>query len=250
MRGIFFQQPLEYRLEVEGDEWLQGDEVICKLTLKNRGSTKVTVQQAFLHLALAPLKKVKEKSADAFEILASAEIPESIEIDAASEVITDWTFPLDVNCFITEKAKSLFLVCGTESLDSIAGHLQLTIRPHVHVDAVTSLFEPYFSFVLKGQKSKKDWVESKLIPPSGSRFASLEQVLLHTRFEGDKLQLKYIFKRNKLGATADSMSITKTKKELMQEFERNQYILPGNFVDNDLIQNAIGTALETVASTL
>ena len=62
MRGMFFQQPLEFRLEVEGDQWCQGDAVVCKLSIKNRGQSAKELNPLFLHLACGTLKRLSKKA--------------------------------------------------------------------------------------------------------------------------------------------------------------------------------------------
>lgn len=250
MKGMFFQQPLEFRLEVDGDEWRQGDQIICKLSVKNRGTSSVSINELFLHLASGSLKKVKQKADDAFEILTSANFSPPSEIGPNEELSFEHTFKLDINCMISEKAQSLFLICGSQSLANAAGNLQLNVLPHAHIEALTSLIETYFSFVLKGQKSKKQWVESKLTPPSGGLFTTLEHVLLQCCFKEDALQLKYIFKSKKLSATAATVSVVKTKSEFTQQLTPSQYILPGDFIDNDALQGFIREALATVEHRL
>lgn len=250
MRGIFFQQPLEFRLEVIGDEWRQGDRAACRLAVINRGSAAQSVQELSLHLACGTLKKVKQKADDAFAIVSSAENSPPAEIEPGGEASVEWSVQLDKNCTITDKQQSLFLICGRGPLEAAAGHLQLNVYPHAHVEAVTSLFETYFSFVLKGQKSKKEWLESKFKPPEGKRFAALDNVLLMSCFEGESLVLKFIFKSKKLSASAAAISVSKVTREHIERLEPDQYILSGGYVDNDALQRVIKSALSKVESTL
>ena len=182
--------------------------------------------------------------------MTSAEFKSTALIEPGSELSFDWIFNLDKNCIITESAQSLFLVCGVGEISEAAGHLQLNVSPHAHIEALTSLLETYHSFVLKGQKSKKGWVESKLIAPTGRRFLTLERLMLNCCFEGETLLVKYIFHSKKLAGTATSLDISKTKTEYKQQLEPKQYIISGGFIDNDALEKFIGEALATVESKL
>ena len=250
MRGIFFQQPLEFRLEVEGDEWVQGDSVSCVLSIKNRGSETRTLDGLYLHLATGTLKKVKQKQDDAFLIVSSAECRSPAELAPDEQQSFPWTFKLDQDCPITDKSQSLYLICGQGEISDAAGHLLVNVKPHEHIQEFLNVFEDIFSFVLKGQKSKKDWVESKLKPPAGKQYPTLEHLMLSARFKSEVLDLKYCFHMKKIHASAESLKLNKAKTNIEQQLQAGDYMSPAGYIDHAPLEKAIGEILEKVESKL
>lgn len=246
MRGVFFSKGLEYRLEVQGDEWTQGDSLSCGLSIKNRNLSRVSVSGLLLCLSLGDLKKVKAKAIDAFEPVSKAEFLSPLDLEPDEQKSFPWSFELGKNCPITDKSESLFLICGLEA--EPAGQLQVNVLPHPHIEAVLSLFESFFSFVLKGQKSKKGWVEAKLKPPSGKTYPTLDHLLLLLQFDGEDMLLKFRFSVKKLETDMTSLDIKKGTKELEQRLSPNEYLLPGGFVNNDALEAGIEKALSVVAT--
>ena len=61
MRSTFFQQPLEYQLEVEGENWDQGCIIKGKLRVRNVSDGVVNVKTVQLLLAHGLVKAIKKK---------------------------------------------------------------------------------------------------------------------------------------------------------------------------------------------
>ena len=246
MRGVFFKQALEFRIEVTGDEWHQGDKVLCTLSVKNRGSSPQPLSGLYLHLALGNIKKVREKADDAFQVVSSAQLTPPAALEPEQQQVFPCSFALDVNCPITDKGGSLYLLCGQGTPADAAGNLLVTVLPHPHLEAVVSLLESSFCFVLKGQKWQKGWVEAKLKPPAGLEYPTLEQLVLAQRFEGELLQLKYNFNLRSLAATPTTLEVKKGKRELQQQVAPQQYLFGGMHVNNDALEAVIREALQSV----
>ena len=56
MKGTFFQKPFEFKLNVEGETWRQAQGVSGVLTVKNQGSSPVSVEGTRVHLAYGQLR--------------------------------------------------------------------------------------------------------------------------------------------------------------------------------------------------
>ena len=61
MRSTFFQQPLEYQLEVEGENWDQGGIIKGKLRVRNMSAAAVNAKTVQIVLAHGLIKAIKEK---------------------------------------------------------------------------------------------------------------------------------------------------------------------------------------------
>ncbi|MGA0405051.1 MAG: hypothetical protein ACO3O4_07825, partial [bacterium] len=59
MRSTFFDRPLEYQLLTAKEEWLQGEAIEGKLSIRNMNEEKVITNKVDVLLAHANFKKVK-----------------------------------------------------------------------------------------------------------------------------------------------------------------------------------------------
>jgi hypothetical protein len=251
VKGVFFKQPLEFRLEVKGDEWHQGESLSCVLSVKNRGASSLSLSGLYLHLARGSMKSVREKAADAFEVTSSAVFDSVCVLERESELSFPWTFELDKNCTISDKSQGIFLLCGIGALADAAGQLTVTVLPHAHIEAVLSFLENSFSFVLKGQKSRKGWLEAKLKPPAGKDYPTLEHLMLSFRFNEETLLLKYCFHLKTIQATASTtVHVGKATRELEQELHSSKYLFPGGQVNHEPLETILAEALAVVKSRM
>lgn len=237
---------MEFRLEVEGSEWRQGDTLNCELTVKNRGGGAAQLQSGFIRLCCGQSKKVKEKSADAFQTVAESPRGERATLAPGEIHSITWSVPLDVNCPVTDKSQSLYLVCGANGDENIAGNLQVNVLPHEHIDAVHTLLENTYCFVLKGLKSKNGAVEAKFKPPLGKLYPTVDHLLLSTRFVDGALSLSYRFQVKKLQATPASIELKKGQSTFEATLEPSKYLFPGGQINHAPLEEAIGQALKTV----
>lgn len=246
MKGVFFQQPLEIRVEVTGDEFRQGDTLPCTLSVKNHGAAPVSLSGAVLKLALGDLKKVKQKTEDAFEVIATAELtPKEHAAPQATESMS-WTFQLDRNCAITDKAHSLFILYGGLGAAAGVGQLLVTVQPHQHIRSFIELMESNFQFIFRDAKSSGGWVDAKFKSPSTREFSMLEELVLGFHFSDDGLRLRYACKVKKFEATSVSLGVRKGKSVIERELKQSQYLLPGGFINPEGIDAEVRDALSGV----
>jgi len=248
MRGLFLQDQLEFKLEVAGDGWRQGDELSCALSVKNRGDAPAALGGLQLRTAYGNLKKIRQKTGGAFAPVSSADLNPPSAIGPRQELAFSWTFTIDKNCSITDKTQSLHLLYGnTDDLDKL-GQLPVNVQPHPHIQVLLQILETAFSFVLKGQRAAKSEFEAKLKPPAAKKYTMLDQLVLSARFEGEALCLTYAFHVKKLSATPSSFGFKKGVSEVEQRLDSSGYLFPGGYVNHDPLEKAIAEALASVES--
>jgi len=251
VKATFFQKPLEFNLNIEGESWRQGDTVSGSLLVKNHGSEAVDASEIHVVLAHGAISKVRKKDAGAFTPIATQSMGPNVsghdlsgKIPPAGQASFSWKFETERNCTVTEKGTSLFILYGrTESLDApdtnnSLGQIQLVIHPYFIIEEYLKSLQTQFHFVLKSLKSSKGWLQCKIAPPASRNFASVEQLLLSFRFEGDVLQVHYLFDVKKLEALAATTSLSKQEREFEQSFNSMQYLRNGRF-NFDLIEASI-----------
>ena len=249
MKSVFIHQGLEYRLEVKGDEFFQGDELPCTFTIQNHGSSPVTPTKLELKLAQGHLKKVKEKKEDAFTVIAGADLSALPEVAPGQRQSCNASFTLDRNIAITDKNQSMFLLFGAEGIPGASGQMLLTIQTHKHIQTIVSVLETFFQFVLKGQKWEDGWVKTKLVPPAAPRFSLLKELNLGCRFEGDALDLSYVYTVRQFdvhSSSSSSVGIKKGKTTIDQRLESKSYLLPGGFINHETIETLLTEALSPI----
>jgi hypothetical protein len=251
MKGTFFQKPLEFQLHIEGEGWQQGAQIQGRLEVRNHGVESLPSAGLRVHLAYGVLKKVRQKSADAFTVLAS-KTPSDISgmIPAQGSTGWDWSFQTDQNCPITDSAGSLFLLYGQgEALEQL-GQLQLSFKHAPIVEEFLKTLETDFRFVRKSQKFAKGRVESKMSPPDSKAFSTVDELVLSSCFDGPVLELEYSFKIKKIEATAASFDLKKEKRELSQQFKPEDLRVPSGRVNYERIEKSIREALSLVESKI
>lgn len=250
MRGIFLDKGLEYRLETKEDEWSQGDAVSVTLSVKNHTDQPLSLNYPYIHLASANLKKVHKKEQDAFKAQESINFEEKLELKGGETLSFNHCFNLKPDCPISDKAQSLYLLCGPEELENSIGQLPILVKPHPHIVSFVSLIESSFSFLLKAYKTKKGYVEAKLKAPSGKLFTTLEHIMLLITFDNKELKCKFCFHQKKLHASESTVNMKKVKKEEERTLPVGKYLLSGDVVDYDAFEKLIKEVLQTVEPDL
>ena len=250
MKGVSFQNPLEFNVSVEGEKWNQGDELSGMLTVKNRGTLSVSQGNIRLHLAWGELKKVRAKAPGAFKLLQTASLPTDVMLSPDREATLSWKFPTDPNCAITDSSGSLFLLYGQGSVPETLAQLQLPIHPHLLLQDFLKVLTTDFRFVIKTTKSGKDSVEVKLAPPGSRGFAAVDFLSLSLRLSGETLAAEYVFHVKKIEASAATLAVKKLKRELAQSLTPDLYRLPSGRTNFEYLESMIRLAVDLVEAKI
>lgn len=222
MKGIFFAKPLEFKLEIEGEKWFQGENIKTQLLIQNHQGEQIGLKNFGLILAQGDNKKVKSKTAGAFKIISSS-LSAEIQIPANGSTGLSHTFTLDSNCAISEGNTSLYMLCGsTDDLGS-AQHLQLTIIPQKCISAFLEIFENFYRFKSKSMKNKKNILEVKMQAPASKEYAAIEQLLLNIKVVEQSMNIEFLFKVKKLSYLAEGVAATNQELPFSLNLTRQEY---------------------------
>jgi len=199
MKGMSFQNGVEFRITIEGESWAQGDHIQGKIESK-------PAAKGLIYLAEGVDKKVKSKSPDAFIVLQEHE---------STQAPYEWKFQLPIDTRISDKTGALYILYGHgENIEKL-GQLRLNIVPHPHLKDLMDLLTTEFRFALKSVSAgKKGTVEVKFDPPSAKDWAMLEQLVLICKFSNTELDCKFQFHRNEVDATKGGLSTKSAKREI------------------------------------
>jgi hypothetical protein len=209
MKGMSFQNGVEFRITIEGESWTPGS------TIQGRIESK-PVAKGQVYLAEGIDKKVKTKSADAFVILQEKDL---------TTAPYDWSFDLPIDSRISDKSGSLYLLYGHgENLEKL-GQLRLNILPQPMITDLVDLLCTHFRFALKSYGAgKSGMTEVKLDPPSSKDWAMLEGLTLLCKSQASTLDCKFQFLRNEVDATKGGLSTKNVKRDIQRSWGTRQII--------------------------
>ena len=244
MRSVFFQRPLEYKIEIDGELWNQGDAVSGSILIRNMSSETISLSRARLLLAFGLKKAIKENTEDAWNVLESRSFLEGLSMESGQEHRFEWSFQLPTDCPITDKQGGLYVLFGGEETLTDGGKLNLTVELHPIIQNYLQTFTTQFRFLEKYHKNKSDWTEVKLLPPESREFPNLEQVICFIRIHEEQLQIRYRCKVKGLGRSGESMKVTKKFREIEQSISPDLYLQPGGFPNRSCFREHINEALD------
>jgi hypothetical protein len=215
MKGISFQNGIEFKVVVEGESWAQGDCISATLeaTTKNAGAT---LPPLHLFFAEGTDKKVKLKSADAFKIL---------EKSSTEKSPLAFQFQLPTDARVSDTKGSLYVVYGgSEQLETL-GQLRLTITMHQHLRDLVDILVMHFRFAQKGiSAGKKGLTEIKLDPPASKDWASLELLTVQFQLTEKTIEANFLFHRKEIDPAKSGLSSVIVKREITRSWDLPQML--------------------------
>lgn len=242
MKGTFFNKPLEWTIEVQGESWHQGASIQGKLTVKNHGAESLSLARAGVALAHADIKKVHSKAEGALKIQTEQLLTET-EIAPAATRELNFTLKLNENCPITDKKGSYFLVYGRELNEN---HLMLKINPRPLFEKVIGLMDTFFRFKIKEIKSAQNGTEYKLIPPTSRDMANIEGLVLNFSMSDTILNLDFDFQVKKIDISSVTTKINKETLKIKREISQKDYSLGRDMINQDQLLKILESVISEV----
>ncbi len=128
MRSTFFDRPLEYQLLTAKEEWLQGEPIEGKLSIRNMNADRVIANTVDVLLAYGNFRKIKAGEENCWDVLHRENIQQDLSLDGNQQLSYDWRFNLPSDAPITDKSGSLFLLFGGEDVLDRGGRLDVRIK--------------------------------------------------------------------------------------------------------------------------
>ncbi len=243
MRSIFFKNNFEYKLEVEGEQWRQGEQIKGKLGIRNITGSEFNIKKLQLIMAHGLKKVIKEKGNADWEIHEKILISQNLSVQNSFEQNWDWSFNLSTDCPITDKYGGLFLLFGGDNVLHEGGRLDLYIQLHPILQNFLQTFTTQFRFLEKYQKRRADWTEIKLVPPDSREFPNMDYVCCFMRIHQECLEVRYRFKMSGLGRSGQQIKITRKNREIEQSISKADYYQQGGFPNRSCFRENIDQAL-------
>ena len=218
MRALYFAKPFEYRLEVPGEDFMQGRGLSGNLCVTNRDSSphkKLTLE---IGLAYGDFKEIKEFGNKALQILERARLAEGFSLKPGEEKKADWELPLGNDAPTLSKEGGPFLVYGADlNLVEARGQIDLPVELSPPTSAFITTLENHFAFEARSRKCVGGVVEVHLKPPAS--YPALEELTVLMRINEKTVQLELRSKSKGLkaghpGALATRKTSVKTSVPL------------------------------------
>ena len=209
MKGMSFQNGVEYKITLEGETWSPGETLRGSIETKPASSAQVMLTDGVD-------KKVKLKSADAFVVYE--------EIDLKKTPFS-FEFKLPLNARVSDKLGSLYLLYGSGEHLEKYGQLRVSIIPHLLLRDFSDLLVREFRFanpVFSQGKSKL--TELKLSSPDLKQWSSLEQLIIQLNLLPETLEAHFQFHRKEIDPTKGALTTRLAKREVSRKWPLKELI--------------------------
>ena len=251
MRSTFFDRPLEYQLLTAKEEWLQGEPIEGKLSIRNMNAEGVIANTVDVLLAYGNYRKIKAGEENCWDVLHRENIQQDLSLEGNQQMSYDWQFNLPSDAPITDKSGSLFLLFGGVDVLDRGGRLDVRTKMMELLQSFLQTFVTQFQFVQNSSKFKDGWTEVQLNPPTGSReFPNLEHVMCYLRMLDENLELKYRCKIKTLKKDGESMKVRGKFLEVSQTLTADDYLQTSGFPNRSRFREMIEIALSEAKPTV
>lgn len=253
MKGIVIQHPFEVRVVIEGDSFHQGEALRCRLVMKNHTSTTQPPDNQApvrprLELAVANLKRLKQREPDPFTEIITAPIPEMLVAPGAEQEF-QWSFLLADNCAISDKSQSLILLYGIGE-GALPGQLLIPVKPSSYMQRIIESVESSFQFVLRDITSNGGWVVARFKASSAKEFSLVEELALKLQQQGGNISVQYDFKVKRFDSESGALGVKRAKSVVHQVWSPADYLLPGEHLNYEGVESRLREGLGSVTTGL
>lgn len=245
MRGLYFAKPLEYRLEVPGNEFVQGTPLRGTLIVTNRDTKALSGLSLNVGLAYGVVKTLKAEGASALRILERTTLAEDFALNPGEERRAEWELPLHPMAPIQSKEASPFLLYGgnLEAPES-RGQIDLPVQLAPPLRAFLTTLENHFAFELRGCHCEDGILEGRFKPPAS--YPTLEEltVLIGLEPESVRIEFQGRGKGFKLGAEG---GLQTKKRAGVRSVPTAQFLPPGRPPNRALYRSLVDEMLPEIA---
>ncbi len=239
MKAQFFNKPLNYTLNIQGDAWEQGSSVKGDLTITNTSKDATDdLTKHGVHLCYCQSKKLKAKDATGIRLIESM-------LMAEGQSSLGFNFTLDINSPITDSTGSLQILTGDIEDPLSCGLIELKIIPFKVFSSFIEVFETFYRFKFKALKNKKGYIEAQVSPPATKEWAKIQKMILQFKMDEKDLIVTCLI-NIKVLSFDDSLNKTKDeKKEIILTITDKEHSIYGS-VNQAGIQKHITSMLEQI----
>jgi SpoOM protein len=191
MRGLYFAKPLEYRLEVPRDTFVQGEPLQGTLSVTNRGGEARSKLSLQVGLAYGVYKDIKTEGVRALTVLDRVTLAEGFTLQPGQEKLCPWSLPLGPMGPIQSKEGSPFLLYGGNlETPETRGQIDLPVQLAAPLKAFLTTLENHFAFELRGSKCTEGVLEGRFKPPAS--YPTLEELTVLLSLDAKSVKVEFL----------------------------------------------------------
>lgn len=190
MRALYFAKPLEYRLEVSGEVFMQGQALTGTLCVTNRGPAALDQLSLELGLAYGVFKEIKEAGNRSLTILKHSQLAKGFSLEPGGERKEAWELPLANAAPIISKEGSPFIVYGADLQQLEArGQIDLPVGLSSPVSAFIATLENHYAFEARASKCSGTVLETRFKPPGS--YPLLDELTISMKIDDKAVTLVF-----------------------------------------------------------
>jgi hypothetical protein len=239
MKGTYFIKPLEFKLNVDGESWIQGDTITGVLEINNHSVEAIDSSKLGCYLCFCNSKKLKVKDKSAIQVIQTVQL-------IKDENVINFQYKLPSDCAITDNINNYYIICGDINAPfTNAGQLELMITPTHQILNFVEVFEQFFRFKFKKFKNKKEYIEVLVTPPDSKEWARIQKMSLKMRMSGNNLDVLFSIDTKSLSFDNTLAKTKDEKREIKRVLTKKEYELYGS-TNQEGIKKVIAEVLEQI----
>ena len=190
MRALYFAKPLEYRLEISGEAFTQGQLLTGTLCVTNRGPATLDKLNLELGLAYGVFKEIKEEGNQALTLLKRSQLAKGFSLDPGAEKKEPWELPLANAAPIKSKEGSPFILYGAHlNRVEARGQIDLPVDFSPQVSAFIATVENHYAFEARASKCEGAVLETRFKPPGS--YPLLDELTITMKIDDKAVVLEF-----------------------------------------------------------
>jgi hypothetical protein len=245
MRALYFAKPLEYRLEVPGDTFVQGEPLKGTLSVTNRDNAARAQLSLQVGLAYGVYKDIKTEGLRALQLLRRETLAEGFSLEPGQERRCEWELALELAGPVQSKEGSPFLLYGGElSTPEARGQIDLPVQLAPPFKAFLTTLENHFAFELRGSKCVDGVLEGRFKPPAS--YPTLEELTVLVSLDAKQVKVEFQ-SRGKGLKRGEEGGVTTKKRGAKKSIPIAQFVPPNGLPNRALYRTLVDELLPQIA---
>jgi hypothetical protein len=245
---MFFAKPLEYRVEIPGERFVQGQAIAGTLTAVNRDSDPRGGLSLEVGLAFGVFKELKKSGAAALAILERQTLAEGVELEPGDEKTLPWRFALALDAPVKTSESGPFLLYGGRlEVGGERGQIDLPVELAPPLETFITTLENLFAFEARGRRFAEGFLEVRFKPPAS--YPTLEEMVVAMRLDDHDAHLRF---RGRLKALrrGEGGGVGIRKTALDRTVPRAEFLLNNEQPNRAVFKNLLAEVLAEFAPVL
>jgi sporulation-control protein spo0M len=245
MKGFYFAKPLEYRLEIPTDTFVQDSLLQGQLGVTNRDSAPQKNLTLEIGLAYGVFKEIKESGARALKMLERHKLAAGFTLKPGEEKRVAFELQLTAGAPIQSKEGSPFLLYGGELETAGArGQIDLPVALAPPFESFITTLENHFAFEARSRRCVEGVIEVHCKPPSS--YPTLDELVILFRIDGENVEVEFDGKGKGL-ARGEGGGVATRRMNTRKSLPRTTFSLPNAMPNRPLYRELIQTMLPKIA---